>query len=114
MMVMVFMLMIMPVVMMMVVAAMLFMNMFMVVAVGNAVGMHPGMVMFMVVPVFFRQHHIKILRLYAAFVHALMNQFIVPQMKPGKLFLQICKRHACIQQCTKQHIPADAGKRFYI
>ena len=122
--VMVFMLMIMLVVMIMAMAARFFMNMFMVMTVGNAVGMHPGMIMLMavfmlvfvlmVMIMFFRQDYIKIPRLYAAFVHALMNQFIAAQMELGKHFLQISKRNACVQQGAKQHIPADAGKRFYV
>lgn len=122
--VMVFMLMIMLVAMTMVVAAMLFMNMFMVMTVDDAVGMHPSMIMFMVVFmmmlvivvmfVFLRQDYVKILRLDAALVYTLMNQLIVPQMKFGKLFLQICKRHACVQQRAKQHVSAYAGKRFNI
>ena len=47
---------------------------------------------------FFGQDNIKILRLNPAFVHAFMNQFIVPQMKLGKFFLQERKRYACVQQ----------------
>ena len=86
------------------------MNWFMVMAVSNTVSVHPGMVMvmfmhvvtimcmFMFVFLFFRQDYVKILRLNPAFVHAFMNQFIVSQMKLGKLFLQERKRYACIQQ----------------
>ena len=59
------------------------------------------MLMVMFVFRFFRKHNIKILCLNPAFIHTFMDQFIVSQMKFGKLFLQERKRHSCVQQRAK-------------
>ena len=74
---------------MMIMNAILFVHMFMVMAVGNAVSMHPGVIMLMIVLMlvfmvmevsvstfvllFFRQQHIKVPCLDSAFIHALKN-----------------------------------------